>query len=422
VALITVNALAEGMVLANDLHAPNGRMILARGAVVRNTHVRMLKVWGVSEVDVEKGGEEITLPEEFSLNEEALRRRSDEIVDSYFPPSAYGDDCMRELRRLCALRTARKLKEGISLPELPERGDRPPQMPLRDGLPLEPISPYTLVRNEVRLVSYPDIYFKIKEVLESPVSSAAHIGEVVSKDPSLSARLLRLVNSSFYGFPTPIESIPRAIAIIGVNELTTLALAVSTINFFRHVPERYVDMRSFWEHSLACGVFSRILAYAKRKPSEERYFLAGLLHDIGRLVLYRKMPELMTFALRLAVYARIPLFRIEKRLFGFDHAHLGQLLLREWRIPETIGYLVGGHHDPFACEHPEDAAVIHAADVFALALRMGTSGSWFVPMLEKEAWKTLELSPASLESLLVQGERQMQETMNIFFPQREAGA
>jgi HD-like signal output (HDOD) protein len=406
---VSVNHLREGMVLEEDLTAPNGRFILGKGAVLKDSQVRMLKIWGVTGASVE-GVEDGEIVREEHVQEESLLA-AEKYVNSYFPPA--GDEPLPAagVRSYCQKKFAGAISSGKQPEPLPEMKQlpRPPE-----GHFGRSFSAYGLAKNEVRLVSFPDIYFKIQEVINSPISSATSIAKVVSKDPSLTARLLRLVNSSFYSFPNPILSIPRAIAIIGSNELTALALAVSTMTVFRHVPPMYVDMKSLWKHSIACGVFSRLLAYAKRIRNEERFFLAGLLHDLGRIILYTKTPAEMTYAIELSFFEKIPLWRAEKRVFGFDHAAVGKVLLEEWNIPESIRRLCDFHHCPQEENAPEETAFIHAADYIANGLRIGTSGSLYLSAAAPEIWEYLGLEEGDLESVLVQGERQIREIMNIF--------
>ncbi len=406
---ISVNNLREGMLLEEDLVAPNGRVILGKGAVLKEKYIGMFKIWGITGAAVE-GAEDAEIVQEVRLREEALRQ-GESYVASYFPPAEDEDSRLSEVRAYCVRRCAEKIEEGKPPEPLPLRSE-PPRPPR--GHFGRTFSARSLAQNQVRLVSFPDIYFKIREVINSPLSSATSIARVVSKDPSLTARLLRLVNSSFYGFPQPILSIPRAIAIVGSNELTSLALAVSTMTVFRDVSPKYVDMKSFWKHSIACGVFSRLLAYGKRERNEERFFLSGLLHDLGRIVLYSKTPAEMTYALELSLFERIPLWRAEKRVFGFDHTAVGKILLEEWNIPEGIRRLCDYHHDPLDEDAPEEAAFVHGGDFLANAMRFGTSGSVYCSLLGASVWEYLSLGAGDAESVLVQGERQLREIMNIF--------
>ncbi len=422
---VKVGNLKAGMVLASDLKAPNGRLILAKGAALSDKHTRMMKVWGVVEADIE-GTDDAEVQEKTRIDEDTARK-GEGIASLLLPPGDDDHGCLAELRRLCGLRFTERIAAGASgsFPELEEL-HRPRADILRAGpdvdIPEEGVSPEFLLRQDVRLASFPDIYFKIREVLNSPISSATHIAQVVGKDPSLTVRLLRLVNSSFYGFPAPITSIPRAVAIIGTNELTSLALAVSTISVFKHVPPHMVDMKSFWKHSISCGVFSRLLAFSRRHPSEERFFLAGLLHDLGRIILLTRLPRMMTSLMEHAKRARRPLVESERAFLGYDHAMLGNRLLEQWNIPEPIRDLVKRHHavpgaegnDPAGETASGDAVLVHLGDVIANALRVGTSGSFFVPVPESRAWDLAELTPPALESIVKQGERQVREIMNVF--------
>ena len=406
---VSVNNLREGMVLEEDLHAPNGRFILGKGAALKDNYIKMFKIWGITGADVE-GEEDAEIAGRVALEEEALGTARS-YVDSFFPPEDPDDACAAAVRAFCIRRFAEAFSSGAPPALIPQIGSlpRPPE-----GHFSRSFSSYAMAKNEIRLFSFPDIYFKIQEVISSPISSATSIAKVVGNDPNLAARILRLVNSSFYGFPNPIQSIPRAIVIIGSNELSSLALAVSTMKVFKNVPPEFVDMKSFWRHSIACGVFSRLLAYAKKRRSEERFFLAGLLHDLGRIILYTKTPREMTYALELSVFEKAPLWRTERRVFGFDHTAVGKVLMEEWRIPGGIGQLCEYHHSPESEDAPEEAAYVHIADYLANALRIGSSGSVYFSRMDRGIVEALELDKGDFEAVLAQGERQIREIMNIF--------
>lgn len=404
-----VSEVREGMVLAQDLLAPNGRRILPAGAQIKASYLQTMKVWGVSELVVEgDGGEESAV---LSPAEEELRQKAEARVSRFFAAANQDHEAMGELRRLCAVRVAESLeKNPLAMTE------EPPGQP-ETGSAAQGKKPALsdLVQREVQLCSFPDIYFRIKEVLDSPRSSATHVADVVSKDTSLSAKLLRLVNSAFYGFPSRIDSISRAVTVIGSNELSTLALGISAINLFKDIPPNCVNMRSFWEHSVACGVYARMLAFAKKSPYEERFFVGGLLHDIGRLILFRRYPNFMAQALYLSKERTLQLFEAEGETFDFSHAVVGGLVLSEWKLPPVVADMVRYHHNPVKAPALFDAAVLHLADIIAGALRRGSSGSFFVPALDDEAWKALNLPVSVLESTIAQGERQIREIIHAFF-------
>ena len=132
---------------------------------------------------------------------------------------------------------------------------------------------------------------EIEEELRSPQCSLSTVGEAIEKDPDLTSRLLRLGNSPFYGYTSRLTSVAEAISLIGIQRVQDLLMASSIIERFSGVKEEYVNMQSFWRHSLACGIAARVVATELRLPKPDKYFVAGLLHDVGRLVLLGQRPE-----------------------------------------------------------------------------------------------------------------------------------
>ena len=157
--------------------------------------------------------------------------------------------------------------------------------------------PRDLVKSCVEVSSLPMVFLRINEAISSPRTSVVDISRIIADDPGLTARLLRLVNSPLYNFPGKIETISRAVVIVGTQQLRDLALATSVLKLFEGIPGDLVTMQSFWEHSVSCGLASRILASYRQEPNVERYFVAGMLHDIGRLVIYSQAPALAREAL-----------------------------------------------------------------------------------------------------------------------------
>ena len=151
-------------------------------------------------------------------------------------------------------------------------------------------------------------------------SSAQAIGDVIGADPALSARLLRLANSPYYGIPSRVETISRAVTILGMKELYSLALTVSVISAFKDIPNQLVNMASFWRHSVTCGVIARTIAEIKGLSDRETLFVAGLLHYIGRLLLYQRAPAHAMGVLACARRSGSLLFQAEKEVMGLDHA------------------------------------------------------------------------------------------------------
>ncbi len=249
--------------------------------------------------------------------------------------------------------------------------------------------------------------------MKSPKSSASYVAEVMGKDPSLASRLLRLVNSAFYGFSGRVDTLPRAVAIVGTIQITNLAMGIAVTTVFKDIPSEFLDMRAFWEHSISVGVLARLIASHARIQGEERYFVAGLLHDIGRLVVFRNFPALAGRTAMQAATGEESFERLERRDWGISHAELGSRLLKAWKLPDVLQQTVRNHHTPFKAEAPPEASVVHVADVTAHALSLGHSGSRRVPVLDRVAWNSLGISPSLLPTLAAQAQSQMRDLMRI---------
>lgn len=258
--------------------------------------------------------------------------------------------------------------------------------------------PYLLVKGLTKVASLPTIYFKVEEALANPKSSNKLLADIISEDTALTGRVLRLANSAFFNFPGKVDTITQAIIVIGTHQLRDVVLASSIVAAFKDIPEDVISMESFWRHSIACGVTCRILATLRRDPNVETAFVSGLLHDIGRLILYKDASGAMAQLIGQCQRDKTLLHRAEKEHFGFDHATLGGLLLQEWRLPrrhiETTTY----HHAPHKSrEFAAEASIVHIADIIANAMMEGSSGERLVPPVNSQAWELLKLEGDNIE-------------------------
>ncbi len=269
------------------------------------------------------------------------------------------------------------------------------------------MDPQRLVSGVVQVASLPMLYRKVEEALASQHASSKYLSDIISEDTAMAARLLRLANSALYSFPSRIETVSHAVTVIGARQLRELVLASSVVGVFEDIPAEFVDMESFWRHSVACAVVARILAGYRREANVEAAFVAGLLHDIGRLVIYKEIPNLMKNLLMQARQKNGLLYQEEREQMGFHHGRLGGLLLKEWKLPPRLVEAVAHHHEPArASEFATEVALVHVADVIANAMALGSSGESLVPPLDAAAWDRLGLEPDMIESLLEELELQ----------------
>lgn len=272
-----------------------------------------------------------------------------------------------------------------------------------------------LVSGQERLCTLPDVYYRLLDVIQQPSSTAATISDVILTDPGLSARLLRLVNSAFYGFPRRIDTVSRAVTLVGTRQLSDLALATSVIRVFEGIPQDLLTMDSFWKHSLATGICARIIAENGLDVDSERLFVAGLLHDVGRLVMCLADPASMTRAMDLSRQREELLHQTEKELFGFTHADVGACLLEHWRLPDSLVDAVRWHHRPSAADRNQElASVVHLADVIINSLRIGSSGALFVPPVWTRAWQIAEVELTDIDGLIEQTRRIFGDVQPVF--------
>ncbi|MCC6207611.1 MAG: HDOD domain-containing protein [Gammaproteobacteria bacterium] len=278
-------------------------------------------------------------------------------------------------------------------------------------------TPQSLVARAKTVSSLPSVFLRLQNVVNDPRSSNRDIANVIGEDPGLSARLLRVANSAFYGFPSKIDTITRAVTVIGGKQLRDISLATTVIDLFKGLPQELVSMESFWRHSIACAVAARILATYRRASNVEHFFVVGLLHDLGCLIMYSEIPDQCREVFAERDREGALLYPLERKLLGFDHADVGGLLLDSWKLPSALSQPVTHHHRPGRLQgQPEigvTAAIIHLADILAHAMELGSSGEYFVPPLDADAWAALALPESVLPAILRQFEQQYEDALAL---------
>ena len=207
-------------------------------------------------------------------------------------------------------------------------------------------SPRELVEKTSDLFSLPDVYFRVKFVMDSPNSGLMDIAREIAIDPGLTARLLRIANSAFFGLTAKIDTVERAVNLLGMQQVHDLVLATSVSAAFEDIDQQHIDMRAFWENSVYSGIISRLLALRCNVIDSERLFVEGLLRDIGHLVMYQCIPKQTLQARLFADQEGTPLYLNEREIIGFDYAQVGAELMRAWQLPEGMRETVEFHNEP----------------------------------------------------------------------------
>ncbi|WP_347987003.1 HDOD domain-containing protein [Methylomonas sp. AM2-LC] len=257
----------------------------------------------------------------------------------------------------------------------------------------------SLLASSNQLFTLPDIFIQLNEMIRDPRFSLVDIGKVIAKDPGLSARLLQLVNSSFYGFQSKIDTISRAVTVVGVDELYNLIVATCVVDRFENIPSELVDMTDFWMRSVHTGVMAKLLAKGSLVLHSERLFLAGLLHDVGSLVLYQNMPNESRRVLQLAGHDRRLVADFELDILGFTHADVARELIKSWGLPESLYEPIGCYLNPeYAHLHRLDAYLLNIATSLVDAGGRGENAEYAAAALSAHA---LALTRMSREQLLL---------------------
>lgn len=200
-----------------------------------------------------------------------------------------------------------------------------------------------LVRDTRALLSLPEVCLRLREVLADPAHSRKQVAEVILHDPALSVRLLRIVNSAYYGLASPVRDISQALGIIGEQELKNLATVTAIVRNMRSL-QPAIDLVQFWKRSIFAATLARNLGSGRDHATREEYFLGGLLLDIGKLLIYAREPALAReVATRTGQGDRLA-EQVERDLLGFDHSDVGVALARSWRLSELLQTCIGSHH------------------------------------------------------------------------------
>lgn len=267
------------------------------------------------------------------------------------------------------------------------------------------------------LVTLPGVYLHITRLLSDSRSSAADIAQAVSQDPAFTVRLLRIANSALYGFPSAVDTVAKAVAIIGTTQVNHLALSLSVIDRFEALPNELVAMEHFWRHSLFCALIARHLAARVGGGDGDAVFTGGLLHDIGELVIFNRLPREAKRALLMVESSenRLAVHEAERLVLAFDHGAVGGELARRWNLPPLLEECIACHHDVAkATHHPRAAALVHLANIFSRMAELDTLDPGDVPPVDPLAWQLTGLGEDCVEAAVGAGQAGIEEAMRLF--------
>jgi putative nucleotidyltransferase with HDIG domain len=252
--------------------------------------------------------------------------------------------------------------------------------------------------------SLPTTVSKVLEICNNPQTSPADLNHVISLDPVLVGKVLKLINSAYYSLGQQLTSLVRAVIMLGVNTVKNLALSSAVLdNLSNKKAFTALNMEGFWRHSLCVGVTAKLLAKKRGIDSKqlEEYFTAGLLHDVGKIPLNAVMEQKYVIAIGFSDHERLPLIQAEDRKLGINHCSAGAMIARAWKLEGTIGDVITHHHDceSYEGEHKDVLFSVAAANWFANTMEIGFSGDRFPNRLEQQVWDYLGIDRDTLTAL-----------------------
>lgn len=275
-----------------------------------------------------------------------------------------------------------------------------------------------IIQDLGQIPTMPTIAAKVMQIVNDPHSSAEDVAKFISRDVALTSKVLRLANSAFYGIPRTISSVNSAIVILGFNTIRSLVLSASVLKVFPAKPGLVAfDRKAFWKHSFMVGIASRMVAqiYRKRKLVDmETAFSAGLLHDIGKIILEQFSNDDYLPVLMAAKDQGIPLYMAEKAMLGMSHADVSGMLVDKWQMPNELKSPIVNHHSPMEDKASQDmACIVHYANHLCHLKGSGCMANEIYMPLAAEAAAVLNLG-INEEQLLEELEKHIQEAEPFF--------
>lgn len=254
-----------------------------------------------------------------------------------------------------------------------------------------------LISDVTKIVTLPEVCHKVTALIEDPDSSIDDIGNIISQDPGLTIKILKISNSAMYGFMTEVDTVSRAIALLGTRQIRDLVLATSAFETFKGISNSLVTMEDFWYHSILCGLAANELTKLCGLRNGDGLFVAGLLHDIGQLILFNRMPEQSQDAILMSMEGpdEYQMFEAEQALMGFNHMDVGMKLADSWQLPDYIKYSIGYHHHPSQSpDFKQQVSIIHISNTIAVLAELNSDDPDFAPAVDDFAWQQTGLDPS----------------------------
>lgn len=262
----------------------------------------------------------------------------------------------------------------------------------------------------------PTIYSNLLEMMSNPNTSLDDLANLISKDPASTIKILRTVNSAVYGLQGKVSTINQAIFHVGFNEVKNLIMAISVMDVFRDTSSvKSLSLIDLWKHSIAVGVITRAIGKAAGIKKIDNYYIAGMLHDLGKLFFLRQLNEKFKSVLKEVEQSRISIYEAEFMTLGMNHEESGELIANKWSLPKSIVDSIRYHHSGVSPSSEDRVLVacVHLANIYAKLLEYGYSGDDIVHRPNPEIWSILDLEHGKLKLLLPEIKEAYDQTVSI---------
>jgi HD-like signal output (HDOD) protein len=274
----------------------------------------------------------------------------------------------------------------------------------------------TLVAETTTVVSLPEIYLRVKQVIDDPNTGLIDIATIVSRDPGLTARLLKIANSVFFGVRSKVENPMLAVNLLGPQLVHDLVLATSVTRAFSGVCDSVMNMDIFWQNSIYSATLCKLLAEECNVLNTERFFISGLLSDIGHLVMYQQAADSCQAALAIATQQMKPLHAVETQVVGCNYAEVGGKLLKSWGLPDSLCQPVLYQASPEKAEgYIQDAAIVHIASNIIYSIGPDVPLASRDINVEPDIWQLANISEIQCREVLKVADKSANEVLSMLF-------
>lgn len=404
---INVDKIKPGLVLEKSVVNRDGRRLLGKGTRLTQKEIRVLKMWGIPEVV-------ISLPKKTKTQQgpevSAAEKKAKRFLLAWFKKNDLKNPVIRAVYEICLNRILAGNFDQTFVFKSEKKPNRIKADQIKSATEID-----QLLNQDLKLPALPTIFSEISEAIQDPKCSGKDIADIVSKDPSLSATLLKIVNSAYYGLAEKVESLHYAAMALGTNQVSSLAMGITMVNHFRGIENPSANMESFWRHSMGCAIAARTLASQVKGVVPERVFIGAMLHDIGWLIFLHTCPKECNLAFQKARMLGLNLYQVEQKYFGMNHAEFGGRLAEQWNLSDHLIGLIKHHHDQFKSSPPVEVALVYVVNWLVDAIGIGFSGEKMMPKLNMRAWNVLGIPESALGLVVKQIDRQIAETIKFFY-------